>query len=230
MDVVCFAEKQGDTGIKNSKAVGECPLCGNPVREYDNAYFCVNKECGFRRIYKASKGFHPTLQSVTMRELLANGRAATDRGTYSLIRQFPYLKFDYAPKPDPDYEALKRLIEDYGLSPVNKVSVGGGFWIAGDKHEEMINDFVKDAKTIGCQFDFSQDSKALRHKSGWYHRVDSEHMHEFHDAFANRKTYSSKQSKSVLRVEKQDLSVDDEDANLDETMIIDFIVTIQVYR
>ena len=223
MDVVCFAEKQGDTGIKNSKAVGECPLCGNPVREYDNAYYCVNKECGFRRIYKASKGFHPTLQSVTMRELLANGRAVTDRGTYSLIRQFPYLKFDYAPKPDPDYEALKRLIEDYGLSPVNKVSVGGGFWIAGDKHEEMINDFVKDAKALGCQFDFAQDSKALRHRCGWCHKVNPDHLDEFKDAFVARKKSTSNQNKAAHTTEIEEVSVGDEGDSSDEARIIDLI-------
>ena len=73
--IVQYAVKQGDTGIKSANSVGPCPLCGSPVREYDTAYYCTNKNCDFRKIYKAVKGFHPTLHSITMRELLMNGSA-----------------------------------------------------------------------------------------------------------------------------------------------------------
>ena len=178
-DVVRFAIKQGNTNIKESKSVGRCPLCRKAVREYDNAYYCVNKECEFRRIYKAKKGYHPTLQSITMRELLANGVAETDKGTYRLIKEYPYIEFDYAPKPVPDYETLQNLIDEYGFSPVNKVPMGGGFWLLGDKDDEAMIDFVRDAKAIGCMFDFFKDSKALKHKSGWCHRVEIDYLDEF---------------------------------------------------
>ena len=77
--IVQYAVKQGDTGIKSANSVGPCPLCGSPVREYDTAYYCTNKNRDFRKIYKAVKGFHPTLHSITMRELLMNGSAETEK-------------------------------------------------------------------------------------------------------------------------------------------------------
>ena len=56
--IIQYAVKQGDTDIKNANSVGPCPICGSPVREYDTAYYCTNKNCDFRKIYKAVKGFH----------------------------------------------------------------------------------------------------------------------------------------------------------------------------
>lgn len=167
-DVVEYAIQLGDTGIKNANSVGACPLCGNPVIEYENAYYCRNKECGFRKIYKAVKGFHPTLNRLTMRELIAAGKAETDKGLYSLITEPPYIAFTYSPKPGPQYDKLVELIEDYGFEPVNMISSGGSLWIAGGHNDELLKDFVKDCKEIGCVFEYAKDSKALKHKSGWY--------------------------------------------------------------
>ena len=174
-EVVNCAAEQGNTGIRDANSVGTCPLCGSPVREYASGYSCRNKECGFRRIYKAVKGSHPTLNSITMRELLENETAVTEKGTYTLMKEPPYIRFEYAPKPEPDYKALKALIEEYGVTPVDKVHVGGGLWLPGDRDDEMMQDFVKDAREIGCLFEYSNSSKALRYKSGWYHRVTPEY-------------------------------------------------------
>ena len=182
-EVLGFAIEQGNTGIKNSKYVGKCPLCGNFVREYPDSYYCINKECGFRRIYKARAGFHPTLHSRTMQELLANGIAETEKGTYTLINEPPYIAFEYAPKKKSDYRALYNLVQEYGLTPVNKVSSGGGFWLPGNKNDEMMQDFIKDCKEIGCLFEFSSDSRALRHKSGWYLSVEEKDKERFLEIF-----------------------------------------------
>ena len=69
------------------------------------------------------------------------------------------------------------------MDPVNKVAVGGGLWLAGDKHDEMMSDFLKECKEIGCVFEFSADSKALHHKSGWCHRVAPGDMAAYAEAF-----------------------------------------------
>lgn len=178
-DVIHYAVGQGDTGIKNANSVGPCPLCGSPVREYEYSYYCVNKTCGFRKIIKVKAGFHPTLNSITMRELLENHTAVTEKGTFRLIENPPYIAFDYAPKPIPDYEALHSLIEEYGLSPVNKVPHGGALWLQGDRQDELMQDFLKDCRETGCRFDFTKDSSSLGHKPGWYHRVDPEYKDAF---------------------------------------------------
>ncbi len=185
-DVVNYAVGRGNTGINEARSVGRCPLCRNAVREYPDAYYCTNKNCGFRKIYKAVRGSHPTLHSITMRELLANGTAVTEKGTYKLIDTPPYISFEYAPKPVPDYNALYELIKEYGFKPINKVSSGGGFWIAGERHEEVMLDFVRDSKAIGCAFDYFADSRALRHGNGWCHRVDPQYKDAFEEIF-NRK-------------------------------------------
>ena len=182
-EVIDYAVQKGDTGINEVRSVGSCPLCGDQVREYDTAYYCVNKNCGFRRIYKAVKGFHPTLESKTMRELLANKSAVTEKGTYTLIQAPPYISFEYAPKQTPDYRVLCKLIDEYGLNPVHKVAYGGGLWLAGDKRDEMMSDFLMECKEIGCGFEFYADSKALHHKSGWCHRVASGDMAAYAEAF-----------------------------------------------
>ena len=182
-EVVEYAALEGDTGIKDTKSVGACPLCGNPVREYDNAYYCVNKACGFRRIYKAAKGFYPTIQSITMRELLANGFAETEKGRFSLSNDPPYIAFEYASKPVPDYKALRALISEYGLEPVDKVANGGGLWFRGEKNEELLRDFARDCKEIGCVLDFFEESKALGRKNGWCHRIAKENIGSYAEAF-----------------------------------------------
>lgn len=181
-DIINFAVNLGDTDIKNAKGVGLCPVCGNMVREYDTAYYCVNKNCGFRKIYKYVRGEYPTLNSITMRELLANGTAVTDKGQYTLHNNIPYIEFERAPKSKPDYKALFSLMTEYGLEPVDKVSSGGGLWLAGQKNDEMMRDFVNDSKKIGCVFEFFEDSRALKHKSGWCHRVDPSDLKLYEEA------------------------------------------------
>ncbi len=182
-DVIRFASEKGNTHIKDSMYIGNCPVCGNYVREYPDAYYCVNKECGFRPIFKARKGSHPTLKSIVMRNLLINGTADSEKGTYTLSTQEPYISFKYAPKPIPDYGKLRDLLCEYCINPVNKVPSGGGFWIAGAKHDELIKDFLRESNEIGCQFDYFQDSKALKHKSGWCHRVEEKYQESFMTAF-----------------------------------------------
>ena len=83
----------------------------------------------------------------------------------------------------PNYAALRDLIEDYGLSPVDKVLDGGGLWFQGDREDELLLDFISDCKEIGCLFDYSDDSKALKHKSGWYHRVDQDYKQAYTNVF-----------------------------------------------
>ena len=184
-DMIDHAVSLGNTGIKNANSVGPCPLCGNPVREYPTAYYCINKSCGFRKIYKAVKGFHPTLTTITMRELLANGTAVTGKGTYTLIQEEPFFQFDRAEKSMPDYQKLVSLIDEYGFELINKVSSGGGMWIAGDRHDETLKDFVAESKLIGCEFTYYEDSKALSHHSGWCHRVDPEYLNEYEKNFGS---------------------------------------------
>lgn len=183
-DVINHAVSLGNTGIKNANSVGPCPLCGNPVREYPNSYYCINKDCGFRKIYKVQKGYHPTLAAITMRELLANGTAVTEKGTYILINEPPYITFERAKKPVPNYMELSVLIDEYGLDTVDKVQFGGGLWIAGDRNDEMLRDFNEDCKRAGCVFTFHEDSKALSHRSGWCHRVEPEQLKAYAEAFS----------------------------------------------
>lgn len=184
-EVVSYAIDMGDTEIKKSMSVGECPICGNPVREYNSSYYCKNKECSFRKIYKAVKGSHPTIDSLTMRKLLANGTAETKKGTFTLLDKAPFIGFAYAPRKEVDYSKLRDLISYYGLSYVDKVPYGGGFWIVGGKHENVMLDFTNDCKDIGCDFTYVEDSKALNHKSGWCHKVNSEDMESYEKAFTN---------------------------------------------
>ena len=196
-EVVRFATIKGDTGIKDSLFVGKCPVCGNNVREYETSYYCTNKECSFRGIYKAVKGYHPTLKSITMRELLANKTATTDKGIYKLIEKEPFIIFERAPKPVPDYGKLKGLMEDYGVSSVDNVGNGGGLWIDGDSKDELIKDFVRDSVNIGCQFDFYQDSKALGHHSGWCHRVGPEYRDSYLKTFEIKDTAPASSKKQI---------------------------------
>ena len=146
----------------------------------------MNQDCEFRRIYKVRKGFYPTLQSVVMRELLANGSATTEKGTYSLMANPPYIAFKYAPKPIPNYEALAALIKDYNLKTIDNVSNHGGLWIAGSRYDDLLRDFVKEAREIGCEFGFYPDSRALFHKSGWCHRVEPKYLKAYGEAFGQR--------------------------------------------
>ena len=206
--IIQYAVKQGDTGIKGANSVGPCPLCGSPVREYDTAYYCTNKNCDFRKIYKAVKGFHPTLHSITMRELLMNGSAETEKGKYSLIKDKPYIAFEYAPKPIPDYKALYELISEYGLNPTDKVENGGGLWLPGNRRDEMMKDFVRESKEIGCEFAFAEDSRALGHKSGWCHRVDPDHMKAYEAIFTKTTYVEPSRNTSPVNTDKDDPVLD----------------------
>lgn len=123
-----------------------------------------------------------------MRELLANGVAETEKGIYRIIRKSPYIEFKYAPKKAPNYKNLYSLIEDYGLETVDKVSSGGGLWIAGDKHDELMKDFIRDCRDTGCEFVYSNDSKALKHKSGWRHKVAANDIQAYEEAFNKAST------------------------------------------
>ena len=184
-DIIDYAVMQGDKGLKNANSVGQCPLCGNPVKEYNNAYYCINKQCAFRKIYKIEKG-RPTLHSIIMRELIANGSAVLEKGTYTLTKEKPYIAFERSPMQKPDYTALAALIEDYGLETVDKVQNGGALWLAGSKNEELLNDFVRDARKYGCNFDFVEDSRALKHKSGWFHTVAPEFRDDYVAVFVQK--------------------------------------------
>ncbi len=210
-EVVSYAINKGDTGIKKSMSVGECPLCGNPVREYDKAYYCKNKECDFRKIYKAVKGSHPTIDSFTMRQLLANGSTDTSKGTFILTNTYPYIGFKYAPRKAVDYSKFRDLINDFGISYVDRIPYGGGFWIAGGKHDELISDFIKESSDIGCDFTFVEDSKALKHKCGWCHKVNSDDMESYESAFnyaaPSVSEYTTKSSVETLE-EKESTSKD----------------------
>jgi len=172
-DLVKYAEDKGDTGIKDADVVGICPLCGQKVREYPEAYYCENKECAFRRIWKAQKGFHPTLKPETMKQLLRIGKAETDQGTFKLVKNEPYISFERAEKPEPQLEKLHELIAEYGLEPVDKTAKGGALWFRGDWNDELMREFVSACSEIGCDLKYAKDSKALKHKSGWYLKVDA---------------------------------------------------------
>ncbi len=186
--VVVYAVEQGNQNLSLANSVGMCPICNSPVREYDNAYYCKNKYCGFRRIYKAVKGSHPYLNRGTMQELLINGVSVTDKGTFTLNKNVPpYIFFEYAPKPTPKYDQLLALFEEYGLESVDKVEQGGGLWVAGGKYEDLLKDFVRDCKKIGCDFSFAENSKALHNHEGWYHRVRPEDLDAYKQLFSEVK-------------------------------------------
>ena len=184
--------EKGDQGLKDANVVGTCPLCGNKVREYTDAYYCENKECSFRRIWKARKGVHPTLSSNMMQELLDKGEATTDKGVYTIIRTEPYISFERAEKREPEFDALRKLISDYGLEPVNKVLSGGALWFEGERGDETMRDFASDCSDIGCSLQFASDARALKHKSGWYLEVKPEHVEAFRNVF-DQKTEISKE-------------------------------------
>ena len=173
------AAEQGDSKLSDSNVIGTCPLCGNKVREYPDSYYCDNKECGFRRIWKAKKGFHPTLKSDTMRKLLDEGRAETEKGVYSIIKTEPFISFERSDKPEPQFDSLLKLISDYGMEPVNKVPNGGALWFEGKRGDEKMEDFVSDCNAIGCLLQYSKDAKALKHKSGWYLIVEPQYVESF---------------------------------------------------
>ena len=175
--------EKGDQGLRDVNVVGICPLCGKKVREYTDAYYCEKKECGFRRIWKARKGYHPTLSSSTMQELLAKGEAKTDKGVYTIIKTEPYISFERVENPKPEFNALRKLIFDYGLEPVNKVPSGGALWFEGTRSDETLRDFASDCSDIGCPLQFAKDAKALKHKSGWYLEVKPQYIESFQSAF-----------------------------------------------
>ena len=189
--VVDYALKKGDQQLKFANSVGACPMCNSPVLEYPDAYYCSNKGCSFRGIYKAKKGDHPTLNSSTMRQLLMNGEAVTDKGTFTIDKDlYPYVFFEYAPKISPDYDKLHELFEEYGFVPVDKVANGGALWVAGGKNDDLMKDFVRDCKRIGCDFMFAEKAKALHYKEGWYHSVDPEFLDSYKQSL--KKTAAAK--------------------------------------
>lgn len=175
-DLVKYAADHRTSEIKEASVVGKCPVCGQNVKEYPEAYYCENKECGFRRIWKAQKGFHPTLQSGTMRQLLREGKAETNDGVYKIIKTDPYIAYDRKQKPDPQFDKLNDLIAEYGFAPVDKVSQGGSLWFKGKWGDETMEDFVSDCGEVGCFLKYAKDSKALHHNSGWYLQVNPKQM------------------------------------------------------
>ena len=181
--LVEYAAKQGESGLNDANVVGACPLCGQKVKEYKDGYYCINKECGFRRIWKARKGFYPTIQKDVMTKLLEAGRAETDKGVYTIIKTEPYIAFERAKESTPDYNALAKIISEFGLKPVNKVPHGGALWFEGKRGDEKMKDFVAVCAGIGCILQYSVNSKALKHNSGWYLRVKPEYKDAFDKVF-----------------------------------------------
>ena len=49
-----------------------------------------------------------------------------------------------------------------------------------------MRDFVKASREAGCVFEYFDDSKALRHNSGWCHRVDAKDKADYERVFINR--------------------------------------------
>ena len=187
-DLVDYAADKGNQSLADTDVVGKCPLCGQKVREYPESYYCENKECGFRHIWKAKKGFHPTLDSSTMEQLLKAGKAKTDKGVFAITKSEPYISFERAEKPVPEFDSLLQLISDYGLEPVNKVLQGGALWFEGALRDEKMEDFASDCSTIGCPLKYSKDAKALKHKSGWYLVVEPQYIEAFKNVFKQQET------------------------------------------
>ena len=160
-EIVDFAVRQGNTGIKNANYVGTCPLCGSRVREYDKAYYCVNRACAFRPIYKAVRGGYPTLYSEAMRELLEKGVAVTEKGTYSLRKEAPFVGFvrngssavvdaDGGGQVEPAVGAASAAGQDGGLAsgakPVKgKQPAGEKVSVAPWKNEEQILELIRNS-------------------------------------------------------------------------------------
>ena len=183
-EIVQFAIKKGDTNL----FLGPCPLCQNPVKEGKFSYYCTNQECKFVKIPKVKKGLYPTLSAATMVDLLEYGTASTAKGTYTIDKNgtFPFIHFEHAPKPDPDYEALQKLIKKYGFNHVNKVQKGGALWISDKQSGTAIKDFLKESSKIGCDFQFSKSSKALKGDSGYYLKVEPANILAFIIAFSDQ--------------------------------------------
>ena len=191
-ELVAFAAQQGDQGLNDANVVGVCPICGHKVREYPNAYYCENKECGFRCVWKAKKGAHPTLTRSTMEELLRTGKARTDKGIFTLTRTESYISFERSERPETDFGLLFKLIADYGLKPVNKVLSGGALWFEGTRGDETMKDFASECNRIGCPLQFAKDARALKHKSGWYLEVKPQHIEAFKNAFGKDEAENDK--------------------------------------
>lgn len=182
-ELVDYAAGKGNQSLADTDVVGICPLCGQKVREYPESYYCENKECDFRRIWKAKKGFHPTLDGSTMERLLKDGKAKTDKGVFTITKSEPYISFERAEKTEPEFDSLLQLISDYGLEPVNKVLQGGALWFEGALRDEKMEDFASDCSAIGCPLKYSKDAKALKHKSGWYLVVEPQYIEAFKNVF-----------------------------------------------
>ena len=61
-EIIDFSEENYNSDLKTSIYIGKCPLCGEYVKEYSNSYYCTNKTCDFRKLYKHVKG-RPYLDS-----------------------------------------------------------------------------------------------------------------------------------------------------------------------
>ena len=120
--VVEYAIEQVNQDIKAALFVGSCPVCGSPVREYSNSYYCVNKACSFRRIYKKPwKKEYPNLDSAVMRNLLENHTAKTDRGTFTLHKEKPFITFENNDTSEPDTgENSTKPAKELGLLEVKE--------------------------------------------------------------------------------------------------------------
>lgn len=197
-DLVSDAKEKGDSGINNADSVGECPLCGQKVKEYPDAYYCVNNECDFRKIWKAKKGFHPTLKADTMKELLQTGKAETEKGIYRLIQEEPYITYDRFEEPEPQFDELLNLINEYGLKPVDKTGNGGALWFHGNWDDELMSDFVSDCSETGCLLKYSKDSKALGHNSGWYLAIDPKYKDAYYAAVKKQEEITAEEPEPTL--------------------------------
>ena len=54
-----------------------------------------------------------------------------------------------------------------------------------------MKDFINDCKHIGCIFEYVEDSKALKHKSGWCLRVELSNRANFMEIFEGNTVHES---------------------------------------
>ena len=168
-DVVHVDTKAGNYSF-GPKVLGSCPLCGENVVEGEKDYYCRNKGCQFH-IWKAKKGEHPYISPEGMETLLLKSLLKTEKGTFQLAKEDPFVCFEKAAaNPQPSLAGkklpvVKEILKEKGIVPVDKTGNGGAFWIPGGKD---LKPLIMEFKKMDIEFIFAEDSKALKHKSGWW--------------------------------------------------------------
>ena len=106
-----------------------------------------------------------------MEILLFKSLLKTAKGTFHLEKEEPFVRFEKAapaaPATPPGVKLpiVKEILKKKGIEPVDKTGNGGAFWIPGGKE---IKPLITEFKTMGIEFSFTEDSKALKHKPGWW--------------------------------------------------------------